>query len=276
MDKVSYVGNADVNAIDHLYKMYLQNPESVDIGWQKFFEGFDFARTNFEDQGAVPENFQKEFKVINLIAGYRSRGHLFTKTNPVRDRRTYSPTLDIENFGLTEADLDTVFLAGEQIGIGASKLRDIINHLEATYCDAIGIEFMYMRQPVKIEWFKNSIELKNRPQYDAARKLDIYKKLNQATNFESFLGKKFVGQKRFSIEGLEALIPALDALIYKGLSNDVEHFIVGMAHRGRLNTLTNIFEKDRKISFPNLKERSLILKYASTVTSSTTKDLHLR
>src|SRR5690606_9928867 len=144
---------------------------------------------------------------------------------PVRDRRTYSPTLDIENFGLTEADLDTVFLAGEQIGIGAAKLRDIVDHLEATYCDAIGIEYMYMRQPVKIEWFKNSIELKNRPQYDAARKLDIYKKLNQATNFESFLGKKFVGQKRFSIEGLEALIPALDALIYKGLSNDVEHFI---------------------------------------------------
>ncbi len=249
MDKVSYVGNADVNAIDHLYKMYLQDPESVDIGWQKFFEGFDFARTNFEDQGAVPENFQKEFKVINLIAGYRSRGHLFTKTNPVRDRRTYSPTLDIENFGLTEADLDTVFLAGEQIGIGAAKLRDIVDHLEATYCDAIGIEFMYMRQPVKIEWFKNSIELKNRPEYDAARKLDIYKKLNQATNFESFLGKKFVGQKRFSIEGLEALIPALDALIYKGLSNDVEHFIVGMAHRGRLNTLTNIFEKRPKDIF---------------------------
>ena len=87
MDKVSYVGNADVNAIDHLYKMYLQDPESVDIGWQKFFEGFDFARTNFEDGGAIPENFQKEFKVIKLIDGYRSRGHLFTKTNPVRERR---------------------------------------------------------------------------------------------------------------------------------------------------------------------------------------------
>jgi len=249
MDKVTYVGNADVSAIDHLYKLYLQDNQSVDLGWQKFFEGFDFAQTNYEDGGAVPENFQKEFKVINLIAGYRSRGHLFTKTNPVRDRRTYSPTLDIVNFGLEATDLDTVFQAGEQIGIGPAKLREIINHLEATYCDAIGIEYMYMREPAKIEWFKNSIELKNRPKYDATRKLEIFKKLNQATNFESFLGKKFVGQKRFSIEGLEALVPALDALIYKGLTNDVEHFIVGMAHRGRLNTLTNIFEKRPKDIF---------------------------
>ena len=249
MDKVSYVGNADVSAIDHLYKMYLQDNESVDLGWQKFFEGFDFAQTNYEEGGAVPENYQKEFKVISLIDGYRNRGHLFTKTNPVRDRRTYSPTLDIENFGLEQGDLDTIFQAGEQVGIGAASLREIIAHLEATYCGSIGIEFMYMREPAQIEWFRKAIELKNRPKYDAARKLEIYKKLNQATNFESFLGKKFVGQKRFSIEGLEALVPALDALMYKGITLDVEHFIVGMAHRGRLNTLTNIFEKRPKDIF---------------------------
>ena len=115
MDKVSYVGNADVTAIDHLYKMYQQDPESVDIGWKKFFEGFDFARTNYEDGGDIPENFQKEFKVINLINGYRNRGHLFTKTNPVRERRKYSPTLDIENFGLDVSDINSVFQAGEEI-----------------------------------------------------------------------------------------------------------------------------------------------------------------
>ncbi len=249
MDKVSYVGNADVSAIDHLYKMYLHDNKSVDIGWQKFFEGFDFAQTNFDEGGAVPESYQKEFKVINLIDGYRNRGHLFTKTNPVRDRRTYSPTLDIANFGLEESDLDIVFQAGEQISIGAATLREIVAHLQATYCDSIGIEFMYMREPARIEWFKKAIELSNRPKYDAARKLEIYNKLNQATNFESFLGKKFVGQKRFSIEGLEALIPALDALMYKGIKMNVEHFIVGMAHRGRLNTLTNIFEKRPKDIF---------------------------
>ncbi len=242
MDKVSYVGNADVNAIDHLYKMYLQNPESVDIGWQKFFEGFDFARTSYED-GGVPENFQKEFKVINLINGYRSRGHLFTSTNPVRERRKYAPTLDIVNFGLEESDLDTVFQAGEEIGIGPATLRTIIADLENTYCRSIGIEYMYMREPEQLEWFKNAIELKNRPQYDKETKREIYRKLAVTAGFESFLGKKFVGQKRFSIEGLEVLVPALDALVQKGADSGVEQFVVGMAHRGRLNTLTNIFEK---------------------------------
>jgi 2-oxoglutarate dehydrogenase E1 component len=249
MDKVSYVGNADVNAIDHLYKQYIQDPESVDIGWKKFFEGFDFARTNYEDGGEIPENFQKEFKVINLINGYRNRGHLFTKTNPVRDRRKYTPTLDIENFGLDTTDLDVVFQAGEEVGLGATTLRQIIEHLQLTYCQSIGIEYVYMRDPQRIDWFKNKIEVKNRPVFDKDRKINIFKKLNQASSFEAFLGKKFVGQKRFSIEGGEALIPALDTLVNKGSDLGVEYFVMGMAHRGRLNTLTNIFEKRPKDIF---------------------------
>jgi len=243
MDNISYVGNADVNAIDHLYKSYCQDPDSVDIGWKKFFEGFDFARANYEEGGAIPENFQKEFKVINLINGYRSRGHLFTKTNPVRERRKYEPTLDIENFGLEQSDLDIVFQAGEQIGIGPATLRDIIHDLEQCYCQSIGIEYMFMREPERLEWFRNSIEVKNRPKFDQDRKQKIYSKLVQASNFEAFLGKKYVGQKRFSVEGGEALIPALDALVDKGASLGVEYFVMGMAHRGRLNTLTNIFQK---------------------------------
>lgn len=243
MDKVTYVGNADVTAIEYLYKSYQSDPQSVDIGWQKFFEGFDFARTSYEDQGEIPENFQKEFKVINLINGYRTRGHLFTKTNPVRDRRKYTPTLDLENFGLAEADLDIVFQSGNEVGIGAATLRDIVSHLEQTYCQSIGIEFTYMRDPERISWVKNKIELKNRPKYDAERKIEIYKKLNEASSFEAFLGKKYVGQKRFSVEGGEALIPALDTLVHRGSELGIEYFVMGMAHRGRLNTLTNIFEK---------------------------------
>jgi len=244
MDKVSYVGNADVNAIDHLYKMYRQNPESVDVGWQKFFEGFDFAQINYGDSSEIPENVHKEFKVLNLINGYRVRGHLFTKTNPVRERRKYSPTLSLENFGLEESDLDTIFQSGKEMGLGEqSTLREIVADSEATYCESIGIEYMYIRDPERLRWFRNKIELINRPKYSNEEKLEIYKKLNQATAFESFLGKKFVGQKRFSIEGGEALIPALDALILKGSDLGVEYFVMGMAHRGRLNTLTNIFEK---------------------------------
>ena len=117
MDKFSFLGNADVSQIDDQYQQFLKNPESVPESWRKFFEGFDFARTNFETPtstkaSAVPENFQKEFSVVNLINGYRNRGHLFTKTNPVRERRQYSPTLDIENFSLSSTDLETVFQAG--------------------------------------------------------------------------------------------------------------------------------------------------------------------
>jgi 2-oxoglutarate dehydrogenase E1 component len=262
MDKVTYVGNADVTAIDHLYKSYQQDPESVDLGWKKFFEGFDFARTNYEDGGDIPENFQKEFKVINLINGYRTRGHLFTHTNPVRERRQYAPTLAIENFGLDAGDLDTVFQAGEETGIGAASLKDIISHLEDTYCVSIGIEFAYMRAPERVEWLKHKIELKNRPKFDANRKMEIYKKLNQATNFEAYLGKKFVGQKRFSIEGGEALIPALDTLISKWSDLGIEYFVMGMAHRGRLNTLINIFEKRPKDIFSEFEGKEFEIDHA--------------
>src|SRR6185503_19808176 len=96
--------------------------------------------------GTIPENVSKEFKVISLITGYRQRGHLFTKTNPVRERRSYQPTLAIENFGLSSKDLDTVFQAGGEIGIGAAKLKDIIAHLDTTYCQSIGAEYMFMRE----------------------------------------------------------------------------------------------------------------------------------
>lgn len=249
MDKISYVGNADVNAIDHLYKMYQQDPESVDIGWRKFFEGFEFSKTNYDSDNEVPENFQKELKVLNLINGYRTRGHLFTKTNPVRERRQHEPTLELASFGLDDSDLNTVFKAGEEIGIGAASLKAIIDHLQKTYCQSIGIEFMYMREPQTIKWMLNAIELTNRPVLTKEQKLDVYKKLMQATGFENFLGKKFVGQKRFSVEGLESLIPALDTLIKKGTDLGVEHFVMGMAHRGRLNTLANIFEKRPKDIF---------------------------
>ncbi len=249
MDELSYIGNADPSAIDYLYKEYQKNPDNVDLGWKKFFEGFEFAHINYEEPGDIPENYQKEFKVINLINGYRSRGHLFTKTNPVRERRKYSPDLSIENFGLTPEDLKTTFQAGELVNIGPATLQDIIDHLELTYCQSIGIEYMYMRGPDRTEWFRNKIEIKNRPVFDEKRKLKLYKILVQAHGFESFLGKKFVGQKRFSIEGGESLIPALDVLVSKGSELGVEDFVMGMAHRGRLNTLTNIFKKRPKDIF---------------------------
>lgn len=201
-------------------------------------------------EGEVPEQVVKEFQVIRLIDGYRTRGHLFTKTNPVRERRKYSPTLDIENFGLEQKDLDTVFNAGEILGIGPKPLKDIITHLQKVYCQSIGIEYMYIRKPEEIEWIQDKLNInENQPKFDADRKKQILKKLNEAVSFESFLHTKYVGQKRFSLEGGESLIPALDALIEKAAEFGVKDFVMGMAHRGRLNTLTNIFGKSAKDIF---------------------------
>lgn len=243
MDKFSYLGNGDVNAVEELYKEFKNNPDSVDEGWKRFFQGFDFFQSQFGET-QVSEGTLKEFKVLDLINGYRSRGHLFTKTNPVRERRKYSPTLDIENFGLSKDDLDTVFNAGVEIGIGPAKLRDIVDHLHTTYCNSIGVEFMYIRNAEKLDWLKNRLETdRNLPNFSKEVKHTILRKLNEAVVFESFLHKKFVGQKRFSLEGGESLIPALDVVAEYGATFGVEEVVIGMAHRGRLNVLANILKK---------------------------------
>ena len=203
METLSYLGNAEIGAIEDLFRSYMSDKNSVDASWQQFFQGFEFARKNFDEGGEVPSHVKKEFNVINLINGYRSRGHLFTRTNPVRERRTYHPTLDIENFGLEEKDLDTVFHAGTQIGIGPAKLRDIIAHLHTTYCSSIGAEYMYIRDPKVVQWLTERMErTKNVPDFNLQQKKTILRKLSQAVVFENFLHTKFVGQKRFSLEGV--------------------------------------------------------------------------
>lgn len=253
MDKFSYLSNADVTAIDSIYQQYLKDPKSVDEGWSKFFDGFEFARKNYEEEvnsSGISLNFDKEFKVVNLINAYRSRGHLFTKTNPVRERRKYSPTLAIENFGLGQEDLSKVFQAGDDLGLKGATLQQIIDFLTETYCHSIGVEYMYIRKPDKVDWLKNKMEgVKNTGTFSNDEKKHILHKLNQAVVFEQFLHKKFVGQKRFSLEGGESLIPALDAAIELGAKEGVEEFVVGMAHRGRLNVLANIFNKTYKDIF---------------------------
>src|SRR5690606_32780441 len=220
------------------------------------FQGFDFASTSYNGESLtgtnaasataqIPENVQKEFKVINLIEGYRTRGHLFTKTNPVRERRQYSPTLDLANFGLTESDLDLSFDAAKMVGLSnSSTLRQIIEHLDKIYCDSVGIEYMYIRDPEKRQWIQNWLHQNwNHPQLSVEEKERILLKLNEAVAFENFLHTKFVGQKRFSLEGNETLIPALDAVINRASDAGVEEFVIGMAHRGRLNVLANVFKK---------------------------------
>ena len=255
MDKFSFLNSAHTAYFAELYDQYLQNPDTVEPSWRAFFQGFDFGVENGESSAEVaevevPESVKKEFQVVKLIEGYRTRGHLFTKTNPVRNRRTYTPNLDIENFGLSQDDLPTVFNAGSTMGIGPSNLSTIIEHLRRTYCDSIGVEYMYIRNLEKKDWIKDRLhQNENHPNFSPEQKKDILNNLNRAVSFESFLHTKYVGQKRFSLEGGESLIPALDALILAADEKGVEEFIMGMAHRGRLNTLTNIFGKSPKDIF---------------------------
>ena len=249
MDNFSFLGAMHITMIDDMYEKFNKDPKSVDEQWSHFFQGYDFALENYSEDD-IPQHFQKEFKVINLINAYRKSGHLFTKTNPVRDRRKYTPTLNFKNFGLTDEDLELDFQAGTQVGIGPSKLKTIISHLNQVYCQSIGIEYMYIRDPNEIEWIKTRLHKdSNTPNFVADQKKHILHKLNQAVVFEKFLHKKFVGQKRFSLEGAESLIPALDSLVEHSAELGVEEFVVGMAHRGRLNVLANIFNKTYKDIF---------------------------
>lgn len=261
MDKFSFLNAAHSQYFADLYDQYLENPDAVEPSWRAFFQGFDFGQNGNGTSGVTVENpdeycepqlenLEKEFRVIKLIEGYRSRGHLFTLTNPVRERRKYIPTLDLENFALSESDLDTVFNAGELIGIGPATLRDIVDHLSKIYCQSIGVEYAYIRKPEEVQWIQNWLHVNdNHPQFSEKEKKHILKKLNEAVSFESFLHTKYVGQKRFSLEGGESFIPAVDAIIEKAAEMGVEQFVMGMAHRGRLNTLVNIFGKNAQDIF---------------------------
>lgn len=258
MDRFSFLNAAHAALLEQTYEKYTRAPDSVEPSWCAFFQGYDFARTHYNSDSqplspsarvAVPAEIsgaqiEKEFRVINLIEGYRGRGHLFTRTNPVRRRRVYRPDLSLENFGLSATDLDTSFQAGDAIGIGVASLRDIVKHLEAVYCESIGTEYRYIRQPEERKWIQDWLHPNdNHPTFSAEEKKHLLFKLNQAVVFERFLNTKFVGQKRFSLEGNESLIPGLDELISRAADRGAVEFIVGMAHRGRLNVLTNTFGK---------------------------------
>ena len=258
MDKYSFLNAAHTAYFADLYEQYLENPDSVEPSWRAFFQGYDFGSENYGMEGEIidgvstqiPEQLQKEFQVLKLIDGYRSRGHLFTKTNPVRARRKYAPTLEIENFGLSKSDLNSTFSAGEIIGLGSATLQSIVDHLESIYCGSIGVEYMYIRKPEEIQWIQNKLNINdNRTKFSPDQKKNILRKLNEAVSFENFLHTKYVGQKRFSLEGNESLIPALDAMIETAAEYGVKEFVMGMAHRGRLSTLTNIFGKSAKDIF---------------------------
>lgn len=251
----SYVSSSDNTYIDGLYADYRKNPESVELSWRQFFKGVEFAlgQGNMSEAAgpaASPSNLAKEFKVYSLIEAYRSRGHLISVTNPIRERKNRFPHLDLSDFGLKDSDLEESFAIGELVGKPNGKLKEIIKFLKYIYCDTIGAEYMHINDMEIRDWFQKRFEddVKDRD-FSIEKKKRILTKLNEAVAFENFLHTKYVGQKRFSLEGGENTIAALDAIINHAATKGTEEIVIGMAHRGRLNVLANIMGKTYEYIF---------------------------
>jgi 2-oxoglutarate dehydrogenase E1 component len=272
MKDFSFITNSHPAFIEGLYQDYVKNPDAVDPEFRKFFEGFDFAVTQGRAAGAVngtngyangngtyaaaatagaPKvlttadgvDWKKELGAYRLILGYRNKGHLLAKTNPIRPRKDRGANLDLAFYGFTEEDLDKNFFAGNLIGLGTTTLRQILQHLQKCYAGHVGIEFKYISEQKKIDWLTSEMENKFLNPLPLEKKRRILEKLNQGVMFEKFLHTKYIGQKRFSLEGGETAIAALDTIINTAAGRGVQEVVIGMAHRGRLNVLANIMGK---------------------------------
>lgn len=250
MKDFSYITNSHPSFIENLYQDFVKDPNSVDPDLKKFFEGFDFAVSSGSmstsgvaapagDSAAVA----KEFSVYQLIEAYRKKAHLISNTNPIRPRKDRQANLELKYFGLTDADLNTNFQAGQFIGMPGASLKSIIARLKKIYASTVGIETSYINNPERAAWLQEAVEEKLWQPVPLEQKRRILEKLNQGVLFEKFLHTKYIGQKRFSLEGGETMIPALDAIINTAAANDVKEVVIGMAHRGRLNVLANIMGK---------------------------------
>ncbi len=246
----TYTSASDNTFIDGLYSDFKKNPDSVDPSWKQFFLGVEFALARPESGETAVGNLAQEFKVYRLIDAYRSRGHLVSTTNPIRERMNRFPHLDLQDHGLTNADLEETFVIGETLGLKNAKLKDIIAHLKNIYCGTMGFEFMDSNDVEIRDWFQKKVENNTEARkFSIDKKKRILTKLNEAVAFENFLHTKYVGQKRFSLEGGENTIPALDAIINASAEFGVEEVVIGMAHRGRLNVLANIMGKTYEYIF---------------------------
>ena len=267
MQENSHLDYNQAAFIEGLYGDYQNDKSSVDAQWKLFFEGMEFALAKWGEEGlptsGVSENagnfasIKKQIAIMKLITAYRARGHLIATINPLRPRRDHKALLNLEHFGLSDADLSTVFdVAGQEVGLSAgSTLQDIINKLKDTYCGNLGVEYMHMRRPDIMLWLRKLMEpTKNRPAISGELKQKILHNLNLAEVFEKFIHTKYVGQKRFSLEGGDVLIPALDYMVERGSELGCRHFLIGMAHRGRLNVLCNILGKTYEEVFSEFED----------------------
>jgi 2-oxoglutarate dehydrogenase E1 component len=301
MKDFSYITNSHPAFIEETYKAFVQDPSAVDPDLKKFFEGFDFAVSNgHAGTGAASSasvttatsatgvDWQKEINVYRLILGYRNRGHLLSKTNPIRPRKDRQANLDLSYFGLSESDLSQTFQAGKFVGLGPTSLKNILTHLQTCYTSSVGAEFKYISSKEKVSFLIAEMETNFTLPVHLEKKKHILEKLNQGVIFEKFLHTKYIGQKRFSLEGGESTIAALDAIINTAASHDVQEVVIGMAHRGRLNVLANIMGKTYEQIFSEFEGTAIIdqtmgsgdvkyhMGYGSEITTPDGKNIHLK
>ncbi len=297
MKDFQYITNSHPAYIESLYQDFLKDPSTVEEDLRKFFEGFDFAISNAavaakagsgvaEVQSTI--DWQAEINAYRMILGYRNKGHLLADTNPIRKRKDRGANLALDFFGFTEADLDKTFSVGHLIGLGTTSLRNIIAQLEKCYAQHLGVEFKYIGDQKKIDWLTTAIENNFLQPVPLMQKKRILQKLNEGVMFEKFLHTKYIGQKRFSLEGGETTIAALDAIINIAADNNVQEVAIGMAHRGRLNVLANVMGKTYEQIFSEFEGSSLPdttmgsgdvkyhLGFSSEVTSFHGKNIYLK
>ncbi len=298
MDQFSFIANADPISIDTLYQSYKENPESVDFTWQKFFEGFDFSLAKYGESNGYAKNGsaqpsesfnEKEIFVYNLIRSYRRWGHLKASTNPIRERRDHEAGLNLSDFGLSDADLTIKFKAGKEIGLENASLKEIIDTLRKVYVGSFGFEYTFIRKPEIQRWLRTEFE-KAAQAYNPSHEIKtrILSKLNEAVLFENFLATKYVGQKRFGLEGGENTIVAIDTIINVASLMGVQEVVIGMAHRGRLNMLCNIMGKTYEQIFNEFEgninpddiqgqgDVKYHMGYSSEITTLYNKKMHLK
>ena len=304
MKDFSYITNSHPSFIENLYNEFLKDPNSIDADLKKFFEGFDFALSNTRQtapsetsktattSAIVPDssgiNWMKEISAYRMILGYRNKGHLIATTNPIRARKDRGANLSLAFFGFAEADLDQTFHAGNLIGLGVTTLRNILTHLQKCYASHVGIEFKYISDQKKVDWLTNEIEQNLNQPLPLTKKKRVLEKLNQGVMFEKFLHTKYIGQKRFSLEGGETTIAALDQIIHTAANNDVQEIVIGMAHRGRLNVLANVLGKTYEQIFSEFEGTAIMdqtmgsgdvkyhMGYGSEITTTDNKNIHLK
>ncbi|MCA9290175.1 MAG: 2-oxoglutarate dehydrogenase E1 component [Phycisphaerales bacterium] len=242
--------------VEALYRAWQADPDSVDAAWRPFFQGFELGLARQSSAVETPSvAHTKQARVDSLVYHYRDIGHLAADLDPLDRGRPFPEYLMLESFGLSDADMDSTFDPGVLPLDNPSPLRAIVKLLEDTYCRHIGVEYMHIQDRAQRRWLQKHMEgTRNRPAFESDRKMRIFRELSEATNFEEFLNTRYLGKKRFGLDGGESLNPILWEMINLGPALGIREFTIGMAHRGRLNVLTNIMQKSYDEVFTEFEE----------------------